>query len=58
LWEFVKTEENRAWLDYLCEAGASDSVRRTYMNFSLSIMALTPQSDAPELLLSEGCAIH
>ena len=58
LWEFAETEENRAWLDYLCGAGASDSVRQTYMNFSLSIMALMPESDAPELLLSEGCAIH
>ena len=58
LWEFVETEENRAWLDYLCGAGASDSVRNTYMNFSLSIMALMPESEAPELLLSEGSAIH
>jgi len=57
-WEFVETEENRAWLDYLCGAGASDSVRWNYMNFSLSIMALIPESDAPELLLSEGSAIH
>jgi len=58
LWEFAETEENRAWLDYLCGAGASDSVRQTYMNFSLSIMALMPESDAQELLLSEGSAIH
>lgn len=58
LWEFLETEENHTWLDYLSGTDASDSVLQTYMNFSLSIMALVPESDAPELLLSEGSAIH
>ena len=58
LWEFVETEENRIWLDYLCGFGASESVRATCVNFSLSMMALMPEPDMPELLLSEPAMAH
>ena len=58
LWEFVETEENRIWLDYLCGFGAAESVRRTCANFSFSMMALMPEPDMPELLLSEPAMAH